>query len=113
MNKMNLINNGWVFVYQGQKVHVFCPSLSFLAEAQLELGNKTRNLLFAIQLPIYIIIIHIYDKTIIGFVGLVVNSLNRQKDGATVGVRKNYFLSACEYIKWVSKNLLAPSQLSS
>jgi hypothetical protein len=50
MNKMNLINNGWVFVYQGQKVHVFCPSLSFLAEAQLELGNKTRNLLFAIQL---------------------------------------------------------------
>jgi hypothetical protein len=70
-------------------VHVFCPRLSFLAEAQLEFGNKTRNLLFAIQLPIYVIIIHIYDKTIIGFVGLVVNLLNRQKDGATVGVRKN------------------------
>jgi hypothetical protein len=77
-------------------VHVFCPRLSFLAEAQLEFGNKTRNLLFAIQLPIYVIIIHIYDKTIIGFVGLVVNLLNKLTDGATVSARKSYFLSACD-----------------
>jgi hypothetical protein len=30
-------------VYQGQKVHLFCPSLSFLAEAQPRLENRQRQ----------------------------------------------------------------------
>jgi hypothetical protein len=47
--------------------------------------NKTRNLLFIIQLVIYIIY---GDITIIGFVGFVANLLNRPTDGATVSVRK-------------------------
>jgi hypothetical protein len=47
--------------------------------------NKTRNLLFIIQLVIYIIY---GDSTIIGFVGFVANLLNRPTDGATVSVRK-------------------------
>jgi hypothetical protein len=48
-----------------------------------QLVNKTRNLLFAIQLStIYIIY---GDRTIIGFVGFVANLLT---DGATVSVRK-------------------------
>jgi hypothetical protein len=51
-----------------------------------QLANKTRNLLSAIQLFIYIIY---GNRTNIGFVGLVVNLLNRQADGATVSVRKN------------------------
>jgi hypothetical protein len=50
-----------------------------------QLANQTRNLLFAIQLLIYIIY---GDKTIIGFVGFVANLLNRPTDGATVSVRK-------------------------
>jgi hypothetical protein len=90
-------------VYQGQKVHLFRPSLSFLAEAQprlktsedkrhflaevhiefFKLLNKSRFFLFAIQLLI------VYgDRTIIGFVGFVDNLLNRPTDGATVSVRK-------------------------
>jgi hypothetical protein len=143
-------------VYQGQKVDLFLPSLSFLAEAQprlenrrgqkalkaqvhikffrrlhklqskrhhwknciyhfqidkfistliiffnsicYQLTNKTRNLLFAIQLFIYI---SSGDRTIIGFVGLVVNLLNRPIDGAPVqrpekSSEKNYFSSAFE-----------------
>jgi hypothetical protein len=48
-----------------------------------QLANKTRNLLFAIHLLIYII------YGIIGFVGLVANLLNRTTDGATVSVRKS------------------------
>jgi hypothetical protein len=43
------------------------------------------NLLFAIQLFIYIIY---GDRTIICFFGLVPNLLNRPTDGATVSVRK-------------------------
>jgi hypothetical protein len=39
-----------------------------------QLANKTRNLLFAKQLPIYIIYGH---RTIIGFVGFVDNLLNQ------------------------------------
>jgi hypothetical protein len=50
-----------------------------------QLVNKTRNLRFAIQLLIYIIYGH---RTIIGFVGFVVNLLNRPTDDATVSVRK-------------------------
>jgi hypothetical protein len=30
----------YVFVYQGQKVHLFRPGLSFLAEAQPRLENR-------------------------------------------------------------------------
>jgi hypothetical protein len=48
-------------------------------------ANKTRNLLFTIQLVIYIIY---GDNTIIGFFGFVANLLNRPTDGATVSVRK-------------------------
>jgi hypothetical protein len=63
-----------------------------------QLATKTRNLLFAIQLLIYIIN---GDRTTIGFVGLVVNLLNRPIDGETVQrpkkcVQKNYFSSAFE-----------------
>jgi hypothetical protein len=63
--------------------------------------NKTRNLLFAIQLLIYIIY---GDRTIMGFVGFVANLLNRLTDGARsasekVRPRKSYFSPACEYIK--------------
>jgi hypothetical protein len=116
-------------VCQGQKAHLFRPSLSFLVEAQPRLENrrgqkaffskgaqlqskrhhwknykfilylptnsfsvffyqfatKTRNLLFAIQLLIYIIY---DDRTIIGFVGLLVKR-----------PKKSYFSVACEYVK--------------
>jgi hypothetical protein len=50
-----------------------------------QFANKTRNLLFAMQLLIYIIY---GDRTIIGFVGFVANLLNSTTDGATVSVRK-------------------------
>jgi hypothetical protein len=50
-----------------------------------QLANKTRNLLLAKQLLIYI---SYDDRTIIGFVGLIVNLLNRPADGDTVRVRK-------------------------
>jgi hypothetical protein len=97
-------------------VHLFRPSLSFLAKAQprfeirrgqkdflqktslekvltiffysicYQLANKTRNLLhICIQLLIYIIY---GDWIILGFVGFVVNLLNRSTDGATLSVRK-------------------------
>jgi hypothetical protein len=56
-----------------------------------------------IHLLIHINLLLIYiiygDRTIIGFVGLVVNLLNKLTDGATVSARKSYFLSACEYVK--------------
>jgi hypothetical protein len=95
-------------------VHLFCPSLSFLTEAQprletakdkrhflaevhikfftklqiyfdssffkYQLGNKTRNLLFA-------------------FVGLVVNLLNRPTHSATVSVRKKVTFRPLVFIK--------------
>jgi hypothetical protein len=51
----------------------------FTADICYQLANKTRNLLFAKQLLIYII----YG------VGFVANLLNRLTDGATVSVRKN------------------------
>jgi hypothetical protein len=50
-----------------------------------QLVNKTRNLLFAMQLLIYIIY---GGRTIIGFVGFIANLLNRPTDAATVSVRK-------------------------
>jgi hypothetical protein len=50
-----------------------------------QLASKTRNLLFAIQLLIYIIY---GGRRIIGFVGFVANLLNRATDGATVSVQK-------------------------
>jgi hypothetical protein len=33
-------------MYQGQKVHIFCPSLSFLAEAQPRLNKRGQKALF-------------------------------------------------------------------
>jgi hypothetical protein len=48
--------------------------------------NKIRNLLFAIQLLIYIIY---SERTIIGFVGFVANLLNRPTDGAKISVQKS------------------------
>jgi hypothetical protein len=45
-----------------------------------------RNLLFAISTIIY------GDRTIIGFVGFIVNLPNRATDGATVTVRKRVTL---------------------
>jgi protein-tyrosine phosphatase len=33
-------NKKQLFVYQGQNVHLFCPSLGFLAEAQPRLENR-------------------------------------------------------------------------
>jgi hypothetical protein len=51
-----------------------------------QLVNKTRNLLFPIELLIYIIYC---DRTIIGFVGFVTNLLNTPTEGATVSVRKS------------------------
>jgi hypothetical protein len=33
----------WLFVYHGQRVHVFRPSLSFLAEAQPRLEKQART----------------------------------------------------------------------
>jgi hypothetical protein len=51
-----------------------------------QLVNKTRNLLFPIELLIYIIYC---DRTIIGFVGFDTNLLNRPTEGATVSVRKS------------------------
>jgi hypothetical protein len=68
-----------------------------------QLANKTRNLLFAIQLLIYVIY---GDRTnIIGWVGFVVNILNRPTDVATVQrpkkcvPKKNYFSSAFDNVK--------------
>jgi hypothetical protein len=52
---------------------------------RLYVKNKTRNLLFAIQLFIYIIY---GNRTMISFVGFVANLLNRLTDDATVRVRK-------------------------
>jgi hypothetical protein len=69
-------------------VHLFRPSLGFLAEAQprlenkrgqkahicYQLPNKTRNLLFAICTINYLHIYIIYgDRAIIGFVDFVAN----------------------------------------
>jgi hypothetical protein len=66
----------------------------FIVDICYQLVNKTRNLLFAIQLLIYIIC---GDRTIIGFLD---NLLNRPTYGATVSVRKIVpFSSACEYVK--------------
>jgi hypothetical protein len=66
----------------------------------LYLANKTRNLLFARQLLIYIIY---GDRTIIGFVGFVANLLNISTDGATVThPKKSYFSSACEYLRKIA-----------
>jgi hypothetical protein len=48
----------------------------------------------------YILLYIIYgDRTIIDFVGFVVNLPNRPINGATVSVRKSYFSSAEEYVK--------------
>jgi hypothetical protein len=57
----------------------------FFSSIRYQLANTIRNLLFAIQLLIYIIY---GDRTIIGFVGFVANLLNRPTDGATVSIRK-------------------------
>jgi hypothetical protein len=79
-------------------VHLFRPSLSFLAEAQprhfwqrctLNLLTHINNFLYSIfyqQLLIYLIY---GDRIIIGFVGFVVNLPNRLTDGSTVSVRKS------------------------
>jgi hypothetical protein len=102
-------------VYQSQKVHLFRPNLSFLAEAQPRLENRRgqkRSLeklqvyfvsIFFKYVHIYYILINIFfanktrnlliyiiygDRTTIGFVGFVANLLNRLTDGATVSVRK-------------------------
>jgi hypothetical protein len=99
-------------VYQGQKVHLFRPSLGFLAEAQprlkknrrgqkahicYQLPNKTRNLLFAICTINYLHIYIIYgDRAIIGFVDFVAN---RPTERHTQRLKKSYFSSACEYVK--------------
>jgi hypothetical protein len=59
------------------------------------IANKTRNLLFAISTLTYL-----HNYTIIGFVGFVVNLLNRPTDGATVQrPKKNYFSSSFENVK--------------
>jgi hypothetical protein len=65
-------------------------TIFFVVFVTNQLANKTRNLLFAIQLLIYIIY---GDRTIIGFVGL----LDRPTDSATVSVKKS--ASDCEYVK--------------
>jgi hypothetical protein len=64
-------------MYQCQKVHLFRPSLSFLAEAQPRLENRRGQ-----KAP--------FERTIIGFVGFL---LNRSTDGATVSVPKNLYIS--------------------
>jgi hypothetical protein len=64
-----------IFMYQCQKVHLFRPSLSFLAEAQPRLENRRGQ-----KAP--------FERTIIGFVGFVANLLNSSTHGATVSVRK-------------------------
>jgi hypothetical protein len=87
-------------------VHLFRPSLSFLAEAQprLKTSEDKRHFLAEVHIEffkllnktrfffIYNTITYIYivygDRTIIGFVGFVDNLLNRPTDGATVSVRK-------------------------
>jgi predicted RNA methylase len=69
------------FIY---KFILYLPTNSF-SVFFYQFATKTRNLLFAIQLLFYIIY---DDKTIIGFVGLVVNLLNRPTDGAAGSVRK-------------------------
>jgi hypothetical protein len=68
-------------VYQSQKVHPFQIYFVSISFKYIDI-----NLLFAIQLLIYIIY---GDRTIIGFVGFVANLLNRPTAGATVSVRKN------------------------
>jgi hypothetical protein len=87
-------------------VHLFRPSLSFLAEAQprLKTSEDKRHFLAEVHIEffkllnktrfffIYNTITYIYivygDRTIIGFVDFVDNLLNRPTDGATVSVRK-------------------------
>jgi hypothetical protein len=56
------------------------PCISIFSIICYQLANKTRNLLFAIHLLIYIIY---GDRTIIGLVSFVANLLNRPTDGAT------------------------------
>jgi hypothetical protein len=63
-------------MYQCQKVHLFRPSLSFLAEAQPRLKNRLGQKA-------------LFERTIMGFVGFVANLLNSSTDGATVTVRKS------------------------
>jgi hypothetical protein len=72
-------------------VHLFRPSLCFLAEAQPRLANrlgqKARFLINIYILTIFLIVFVInLPTTMIGF---VVNLLNRPTDGATVSVRKS------------------------
>jgi hypothetical protein len=57
-----------LFMYQCQKVHLFRPSLSFLAEAQPRLENRRGQ-----KAP--------FERTIIGFVGFVAKQLNRWRHG--------------------------------
>jgi hypothetical protein len=55
-----------------------------------QLANKTRNLLHICSTITYVNIYIIYgERAIIGFVGLVVNLLNRPTHRATVSVRKS------------------------
>jgi hypothetical protein len=54
-----------------------------------QLANKTRNLLHICNTITYFTFFY-GDRTIIGFVGLVVNLLNRPTDGATVSIRKRF-----------------------
>jgi hypothetical protein len=71
-------------VYQGQKVHLFRPILSFLAEARprLQIGEDKRH-----SLPI------------IDFVGFVANLLKRPIGAQGQRSKKSYFSSARKYVK--------------
>jgi hypothetical protein len=68
-----------------KQINVLIHINNFFNTICYQLANKTRNLLLAKQLLIYIIY---DDKTTIGFVGFVANLLNRSTDCATVSVRK-------------------------
>jgi hypothetical protein len=75
-----------IYLFQIHKfINTYILTFCFIVSICYQVANKTRNLLFAIQLLIYIIY---GDRTIISFVGFVAKLLNRSTDGATVGVRK-------------------------
>jgi hypothetical protein len=85
------------------EVHItFFKQKTFILYLDLHINNffivflyhKTKTLLFAIQLLMYIIY---GDRTIIGFVGLVVNLLTDQQMAPHQRRKKSYFSFPCEY----------------
>jgi hypothetical protein len=88
-------------MYQGQKVHLFRPSLGFLTEAQprLKTGEDERHFLAEVHILFLDDRTNYKQKT-----SFVANLLNIPTDGATVASekvrpKKSYFSSACDYVK--------------